>query len=525
MSFTLGNAKAPPALANAAGRIPGVVAGRSKEKTDFSQMLTDENLEDLTTHFLTGEGGDGMMDSLGSVVSQRKLDAMRANDKPPFGETIWSPPLCVTRSVIHAVGVQKSKYPEQNVASRYYFFQCSTAIPKHIVAKINVDNQEKDPDYDLKKQHVFFNDQMKKAIDKFIQQAWENDDFAKCWRDHRLDLYLNEKTEAMMKDWEAQRNAGTITNDEYNKLSRPIKMKTFKFKDLPAEDQKKFMDQLFVEYKRSVRIPMKEDDDIPDVDPDAINAPKEYVYDFKMKIFKKPSGVLEKLKAVPPDAVDTEFEKLKAQKVQEYAAAGKTFVLDAKIQKELTAIATRSLCEAKGYKYVQVSFLSKHSKAKATKAPSFLTPMCYSGFIVRVGFSFSLFATKGTDGKLGIKLQAIPKVQILEPIKPKRIEDAPEESEYGSEWTYESIHAMVTRRDDDDDDEEQKTLPPALTQQTIPAQLAGQKRSATSAGVPPPAYQPSAKRVQTQNGSADPQQHQEEIETNGSPYYAPGTDE
>src|SRR5262249_17287288 len=163
-----------------------------------------------------------------------------------------------------------------------------------------------------------------------------------------------------------------------------------------------------------------------------------------------------------------------------------------------TAIATRSLCEAKGYKYVQVAFLSKHAKAKATKAPSFLKPMCFSGFIVRVGFSFSLFATKGTDGKLGIKLQAIPKIQILEPIKPKRIEDAPEDSEYGSEWTYESIHAMVTRRDDDEDEEE-NTLPPALTQQTIPGQLAGQKRSAASAGVPPPANQPSGKRVQTQN--------------------------
>ncbi len=494
MSFKLGSVRATPTVASAAGRVPGVIAGRSKVPADFTVSMTDDSIADLTCLFKK-QIPDSQLESMVDIVSKKELADMRG-DKTPFAKTFWTPPLVVTRSVLHGVGVQKSKFPEQNVASRFYFFKCSTAVPDGLVAKINGDNHQSRPGFDLKADHRFYNDQSAKILTKITQELWENPTFAKSWRESRIDILVKTRNETLRNEYEKQRAEGKITAKELQAKLKPLDAKTTKFSNMNSEEQKVILDQLFIEFRRALNVPMHEDDEAPpppEQGDDDEELPKEFAFDFKIKIFKKPRGVLTKLPAVPPTDVEKEFARLVKEREAEYAAAGKTLIMDERIQKELTARATKSLCEAAGYKYNQIEFWDKSGKPPTLKSPDFLISMCYSGFIVRVGYSIAAYATKD---KFGIRYIGRNKIQILQPVKPTRIDDGPEESDFGTEFSFESICALVGRTQGKEEPAEPVPAPVPVPVVAVP-----QKRKAVTQPTVV-TVQPAAKRQKTgQNGS------------------------
>jgi hypothetical protein len=494
MSFKLGSVRATPAVASAAGRVPGVVAVPQKMKqNDYTTVLTDESIADMMC-LPKKSDPKFQMESLVDIVSRTKVDN-RTDEKVPY-MTVWSPYLVATWSMLHAVGCQKSKYPEANVADRTYIFKCSTAIPDGMVAKINGDKHEKNPGFDIKREHRFYNGQNAKVMVQTVQQLWDMPEFAKSWRDYRIDELSKIKIQSMIDDLEKQKTEGKISAKECKERTMPLKAKTFKFASMTPEDQQSILDQLYGEFKRALAFPMHKDENAPVNENEDDDAPQEYEYEFKIKIFQKPQKLVNPLSKVPPSDVEKEVAKRIKEEEEKCAAAGKTFVQDDYSLKRLTAVATKDLCVAAGYLYNQVEFMDFTGKPPYKKAKNFLDPMCYSGFIVRVGYNMSAYATKGKDAKLGIRFMGKPRIQILYPVKPTRIDDGPGESDFGIEFSFESISELVGRIKK----EEELPAPLPAIQAPVPRASSsssnGQKRKAVAQPTVV-TVQPAAKRQKT----------------------------
>jgi hypothetical protein len=388
-------------------------ATKSAKDEDFTNRLTDEQIADVICRFRKAPEG-GSMESMVDIVQSEDFDPTRG-DEHAYPRTIWTPVLEVGFAYLHACGPdpKKPKFPVDNVASRTYGFMLRSHTKEVAMAMYNLEHQEALPGFDLKKDHRFFFDQLKKLVDKVIEEMWNKEDFAVGIKNKQKDEIIDGLMDDIRRRLEREKAAGTLDDKEFNKkMANPQAL----IDKVELEERRK------MRFIRGCTTPMIEDKDHPGEWKLSINIP----------VFKKidPDA---KLAAVRPETIASEFARMMKEKEAEEKR------LDKNQQRVLRQNITKGVCEAAGYILNPITYTDHRNKP--LKQQHYRTPVVWENFLVRAGFTLGGQCTKA--GAYGVKARGKPRIQILKLAEPPKFTTDPDETEFGDDWTMDDIVKVV----------------------------------------------------------------------------------
>jgi hypothetical protein len=392
-------------------------ASKSEKDEDFSNRLAQDQIDDVTLIFRDGPA-DSNMANMVDIVQEEDIDPTK--DERVYARRIWLPPMRAEFVILHGCGPDplKPKYPVDNVAGRTYGFSVGTYMDPGVVAKYNGERQGDMPGFDIKDDHEFTNTQMKKLIDKIIEGLWENEGFAKTVKQKHKEVAIAQLARPTINEWKRMLDDGEIDRKEHAKLVKTVDQ---------TVDKKELQELCKSMFIQNCSVPMMEN----------LDHPGEYLYNIKIPVFRKtdPSA---KLDPIRPEVVTKRFE----QDIERKKARGK--VLNKKEQRVLRTEITKKVVEKDGnYQLNRIIFTDHNNVPTNPETYHYRTQIVWQNFIVRGCVTLTAQCTTGKEGKYGIKMRGMPRIQIIQTGIPPVYSVDPEESPHGEDWTINSITKIV----------------------------------------------------------------------------------